>query len=114
MGLGVDEVLELELVHPPQEVLAQKGGQLARRHRQILHGLVQHIQAGADHPFFQQAGELLPPAVCGGLHGVPDAAHLVQNQERAVHVIQQGGGGGVAQAIVFVHGLGHLAGVQLG
>ena len=114
VGLGVDEVLELELVHPPQEVLAQKGGQLARRHRQILHGLVQHIQTGADHPFFQQAGELLPPAVCGGLHGVPDAAHLVQNQKGTVHVIQQGGGGGVAQAIVFVHGLGHLAGVQLG
>ena len=114
VGLGVDQVLQLELVHPPQEVLAQEGGQLARRHRQVRHGLVQHVQTGADHPFFQQAGELFAPAVLGGLHGVPDASHLVQDQDGAVHVVQQGGGLGIPQAVVFVHGFRHLAGIQLG
>ena len=113
VGLGVDEVLELELVHPPQEVLAQEGGQPARGDNQVVHGLVQHVQAGADHPFFQQAGQLLAAAVLGGLLGVPDAAHLVQQEQGSVHVVQQGGGGGIPQAVVFVHGLGHQPGVQL-
>ena len=114
VGLGVDEVLELELVHPPQEVLAQEGGVLLRGCGQAGHGLVEHVQAGAEQPFFQQAGQLLAAAVLGGLLGVPDAAHLVQDEQGGVHMVQQGGGLGVADAVVFVHGLGHLAGVQLG
>ena len=114
VGLGVDEVLELELVHPPQEVLAQEGGVLLRGCGQAGHGLVEHVQAGAEQPFFQQAGQLLAAAVLGGLLGVPDAAHLIQDEQGRVQVVQQGGRLGVADAVVFVHGLGHLAGVQLG
>ena len=114
MGLGVDEVFEAELVHPPQKVFAQQGRVFAGRGGQVGHGLVEQVQAGADHPLFQQAGQLLAAAVLGGFGGVPDAAHLVEDEQGPVEVVEQGGGLRIADAVVFVHRLRHLAGVQLG
>ena len=43
VGLGVDEVLELELVHPPQKVFAQEGGVFPGGRGQVGHGQVQHV-----------------------------------------------------------------------
>ena len=112
-GLCVDEVFQLELVHPAQEVLTQQGALFLRRENEVVHGLVQHIQAGAEHALFEQAGQLFTAPELGGLLGVPNAAHLVQHEERRIEVVQQGGWGGIPQAVVFVHGFGHQAGVQL-
>ena len=79
----------------------------------VVHGLVEHIQPGAEHTLLQQAGQLFAAAELGGLLGVPDAAHLVQNEQRCVQMIQQGGRARIAQAVVFIHGFRHQAGVQL-
>ena len=80
----------------------------------IVHGLVQHIQPGAEHALFQQSGQLLAAAELSGLLGIPDAANFIQNEQRRVQMVQQRGGGGVADAVIFVHGLRHQAGIQLG
>ena len=113
-GFGVDEVFQLELVHPAQKVLAQQGAVVLGGNDKILHGLVQHVQPRAEHTFFQQAGELLAAAELGGFLGIPDAAHFVQNEQRRIQMVQQGGRFRVAQAVVFVHGFRHQPGVQLG
>lgn len=113
-GLGVDEVFQLELVHPAQKVLAQQGAVVLGGNDKIVHGLVQHIQPGAEHALFQQSGQLLAAAELGGLLGIPDAAHFIQNEQRCVQMVQQRGGGGVADAVIFIHGLRHQAGIQLG
>ena len=113
-GLGIDEVFQFELVHAAQEVLAQQGALLLGGDDQIVHGLVQHIQPGAEHALFQQAGQLLAAAELGGLLGIADAAHLVQNEQGRVQMIQQGGRFRVADAVILVHGFRHQAGVQLG
>ena len=80
----------------------------------IVHGLVQHIQPGAEYALFQQPGQLFAAAELGGLLGIPDAANFIQNEQRRVQMVQQRGGGGVADAVVFIHGLRHQAGIQLG
>ena len=46
--------------------------------------------------------------------GIPDAANFIQNEQRRVQMVQQRGGGGVADAVIFIHGLRHQAGIQLG
>ena len=112
-GFGVDEIFQLELVHAAQKVLAQQGALLLGGSGKVVHGLVEHIQPGAEHALLQQAGQLLAAAELGGLLGVPDAAHLVQNEQRCVQMIQQGGRVRIAQAVVFIHGFRHQAGVQL-
>ena len=112
-GLHVDEVFQLELVHPPQEVLTQQGALFLGRDGKVVHGLVEHVQPGAEHALLQQAGQLLAPAVLGGLLGIPDAAHLVQHEDGVVQMVQQGGGLRVADAVILVHGFGHQAGIQL-
>ena len=113
-SLRVDEVFQLELVHAAQEVLAQQGALFLGGNGQVVHGLVEHIQPGADDALFQQAGELFAPAELGGFLSIPDAAYLIQHKDGAGEVVQQGGGDSVPQAVVFVHGLGHQAGIQLG
>ena len=113
-GLGVDEGFQLELVHAAQEVFTQQGALLLGGDDEVVHGLIQHVQTGAEDALFQQTGQLFAAAELGGLLSVPDAAHFVQHEEGAVEVVQQGGRGGVAETIVFVHGFGHQAGVQLG
>ena len=112
--LGVDEVFQFELVHAPQEVLAEQGALVLRRNGEVVHRLVEHIEAGADDALLEQAGQLFAAAELGGLLGVPDAAHLVEDEDGAAQVVQQCGGRLVPQAVVFVHGLGHDAAVQLG
>ncbi len=113
-GLGIDEVFQFELVHAAQEVLAQQGALLLGGDDQIVHGLVEHIQPGADDALFQQAGQLFAAAELGGFLGIPDAAHLVQNEHGALRWSSRVAGFRVADAVVFVHGFGHQAGVQLG
>ena len=112
--LGVDEVFQLELVHAPQEVLAEQGALVLRRNGEVVHRLVEHIEAGADDALLEQAGQLFAAAELGGLLGVPDAAHLVEDEDGAAQVVQQCGGRLVPQTVVFVHSLGHDAAVQLG
>ena len=113
-GLGVDEVFQLKFVHAAQEVLAQQGALLLGGSGKVVHGLVEYIQPGAEHTLFQQAGQLFAATELGGLLGIPDAAHLVQNEQRCVQMIQQGGRFWVTQAVIFIHGFRHQAGVQLG
>ena len=113
-GFGVDEVFQLELVHPAQKILAQQGAVVLGGNDKIVHGLVQHVQPGAEHALFQQSGQLLAAAELSGLLGIPDAAHFVQNEQRRVQMIQQRGRGRVADAVIFIHGLRHQAGIQLG
>ena len=113
-GLSVDEVFEFELIHAAQEVLAQQGALFLGGNGQVVHGLVEHIQPGAEHALLQQAGQLLAAAELGGLLGVPDAAHLVEDEDGAAEMVKKGGGRLIPQAVVFVHGLGHDAAVQLG
>ena len=112
-GLGVDEVFQLKFVHAAQEVLAQQGALLLGGSGKVVHGLVEYIQPGAEHTLFQQAGQLFAATELGGLLGIPDAAHLVQNEQRCVQMIQQGGRARIAQAVVFIHGFRHQSGVQL-
>ena len=75
--------------------------------------LVKQVRAEAETALFQQSGQLLAAAELSGLLGIPDAAHLVQNEQRCVQMIQQGGRARIAQAVVFIHGFRHQAGVQL-
>ena len=112
--LGVDEVFQFELVHAAQEVLAEQGALVLRRNGEVVHRLVEHIEAGADNALLEQAGQLFAAAELGGLLGVPDAAHLVEDEDGAAQVVEQCGGRLVPQTVVFVHGLGHDAAVQLG
>ena len=81
-GFGVDEVFQLELVHPAQEILTQQGAVVLGGNDKVVHGLVQHIQPGTEYALFQQSGQLLAAAELSGLLGIPDAANFIQNEQR--------------------------------
>src|SRR5699024_1508037 len=62
----------------------------------------------------QQALELLVPAELVGALGLPQRGGFLQNQNRRLKIVQDGGGLRVAQGDVLVHGGGHGAAVQHG
>ena len=111
---GVDHRLQRLVGQAAGKVFGQQGAVAPGPGPEPFGRGVQVVQPGAEGAVVEQGGQLLAPAVGGGPVGLPDGGRLLDEEQRVLQVVQQGGPLGVAHVQVPVHRRRHRPGVQLG
>ena len=114
VGGRVDNLGQAKVRHAAGKVLGAEGGICGCLRQHPARRGIQGIQPGAEHPVLQQAFELLVPAELGRPLGFPQRGRFLQNIDRLLKIVQDGGGLGIPHRDVLVHGDGQCPAVQHG
>ncbi len=97
----------------PRRKFAQQGAVVLGGNDKIIHGLVQHIQPGAEHASSSSPvnSSLRRNSVAFWASRMPPTSSRMNS---GASRWSSSVAGGVADAVIFIHGLRHQAGIQLG
>ena len=104
MGGGVDDLLQPDVRHAAGKVFGAEGGIVFRLGPEPGRVGVEHVQPVTENAVLIQALGLLLPAELVGPLRLVEGGGFLQDQDGLVKVVQQGGGLGIADAQIFVHG----------